>query len=84
MVMDAFGGWDFPLTRVSQVISCVTIFVGMLLILLHVDFNCIFISDLVWVMWKWLHSLLQVSLYKIEHTYVCSKTYLSIFYWNNV
>ena len=35
------------------------IFVGMLPILLHLDFNCIFISDLLWVMWKWLYSLLQ-------------------------
>jgi len=48
--------------RVSQGISCVTTFVGMLSILLHVDFNYIFVSDILWVMWKWLFSLLQVSL----------------------
>ena len=30
------------------------IFVGMLSIFLHVDFNSIFILDLLWVMWKWL------------------------------
>ena len=34
-------------------------FVGMLSILLHVDFNSIFILDLWWVMWKWLYSLLS-------------------------
>ena len=39
---------DFP-----RYILC-HIFVGMLSILLHVDFNCMFISDLLWVMWKWL------------------------------
>ena len=39
-------------------------FVGMLSILLHVDFNCIFISDLSLVMWKMLYYFLQVSLQK--------------------
>jgi len=55
IVIDAFRGWLFPSMRVFQGISCVTIFVGMLSILLHVNFNCIFILDLLWVMWKRLY-----------------------------
>ena len=38
------------------------IFMGMLSILLR--FNCIFILDLLWVMWKQLYSLLQVFLHE--------------------
>ena len=71
MVMDAFGGWAFPSMRVFRDISCVTIFVGMLSILLHVDINCIFILDLSWVMWKWLYSLLQVSLHSFLLYVLC-------------
>ena len=45
MVMDAFGGWVFSLNKgFSGYILC-HIFVGMLSILLHVDFKCIFILD---------------------------------------
>ena len=46
------------------------IFVCMLSILLDVDFNCIFISDLLWVMWKWLYSFLQVSLHPYRVTWL--------------
>ena len=44
-------------------------FVGMLSILLHVDFNCIFILALLWVMWKQLYSLLPIFLTTPCHTY---------------
>ena len=50
MVIDAFVGWAFSSMRVFQGISYVTIFVGMLSILLHVDFNYLFISDMIGVM----------------------------------
>lgn len=50
--------------KVSQGISCVTIFMDMLSILLHVDFNYMFISNLLWVMWKGSNSLLKVSLHE--------------------
>ena len=42
--MDAFGGWVFPSMRVSPGYILCHNFVGMLSILLHVDFNCIFIA----------------------------------------
>ena len=45
MVMDVFGCWIFSSMRVFQGIFC-HIFVGMLSILLDVDFNCIYILDL--------------------------------------
>ena len=54
--------------RVSQGISCITFFVGMLSILLHVNFDCIFILDLLWVMWKWLYYLFP-SLYQWYQSY---------------
>ena len=66
-------GFFFPSMRVSKGISCATFFVGMLSILLHVDFNCIYISDLLWVMQKWLYSLLQVSLHKWKKAMKCFK-----------
>ena len=53
MVMDAFGGWVFTLNEGFLGYVLRYIFVGMLPIILHVDFNCLFVLDLLWVMWKW-------------------------------
>ena len=61
-VMDSFGGWVFSLKEGFPGYILCHIFVGMLSILLHVDFNCIFILDLLWVMWKRLYSLLLILL----------------------
>ena len=60
--MDAFGGWVLYLNESFLGYILCHIFVGILSILLHVDFKCIFILDLLWVMWKWVNSLFQVSL----------------------
>ena len=45
-VMDAFGSWVFPSMRVFLGYILCHNFVGMLSILLHVDFNYIFILNL--------------------------------------
>ena len=54
MLLEAgfFPQWGFPR------VYLVSHFMGMLSILLHVDFNFVFILDLLWVMWKRLYSLL--------------------------
>ena len=57
-MMDSFGGWIFILNEGFLGYILCHIFVGMLSILFHVDFNSVFISDLLWVMLKWLYSLL--------------------------
>ena len=69
MVMDAFGGSAFSLNEgFPGYILCYS-FVGIFSILLHVDFNYIFISNILWVMWKQLYYFLQVSLQVVSEVW---------------